>query len=119
MYFQFLDCLVGYIKKNCYRVCLLVAKDLNSHAGSGATSPGPKSRSSMASQPQKANTIANRSSGAASSRRSTYSYDHSKSSSTEKTNVSNLPDSARYGGSIRVSCHINISIKWHIYEAHT
>ncbi|XP_063862870.1 serine/threonine-protein kinase MARK2-like isoform X14 [Scylla paramamosain] len=59
-------------------------------AGAGAaTSPGVgKSRTA-----QKSNTITTRMSG--SGRRSTITYDPSKASSTEKTNITNVPDSAR------------------------
>ncbi|XP_045138310.1 serine/threonine-protein kinase MARK2-like isoform X6 [Portunus trituberculatus] len=58
-------------------------------AGAGAaTSPGVgKSRTA-----QKSNTITTRMSG--SGRRSTITYDPSKASSTEKTNITNVPDSA-------------------------
>ncbi|KAG0714651.1 MAP/microtubule affinity-regulating kinase 3 [Chionoecetes opilio] len=56
--------------------------------GAGATSPGVgKSRVA-----QKSNTITTRMSG--SGRRSTITYDPSKASSTEKTNITNVPDSA-------------------------
>lgn len=59
--------------------------------GAGAaTSPGVgKSRTA-----QKSNTITTRMGG--SGRRSTITYDPSKASSTEKTNITNVPDSARY-----------------------
>ncbi|XP_050737909.1 MAP/microtubule affinity-regulating kinase 3-like isoform X10 [Eriocheir sinensis] len=58
--------------------------------GAGAaTSPGVgKSRTA-----QKSNTITTRMGG--SGRRSTITYDPSKASSTEKTNITNVPDSAR------------------------
>jgi len=39
--------------------------------------------------------MANRTIGVAAGRRSTYNYD-SKSSSTEKTNITNMADNARY-----------------------
>lgn len=58
--------------------------------GAGAaTSPGVGK-----SRVQKSNTMTTRISG--SGRRSTYSYDANKASSTEKTNITNVPDSARY-----------------------
>ncbi|XP_069942601.1 MAP/microtubule affinity-regulating kinase 3 [Cherax quadricarinatus] len=57
--------------------------------GAGAaTSPGVGK-----SRVQKSNTMTTRISG--SGRRSTYSYDANKASSTEKTNITNVPDSAR------------------------
>ncbi|XP_045598383.1 serine/threonine-protein kinase MARK2 isoform X19 [Procambarus clarkii] len=52
-----------------------------------ATSPGVGK-----SRVQKSNTMTARNSG--SGRRSTYSYDANKASSTEKTNITNVPDSA-------------------------
>ncbi|KAK8745799.1 hypothetical protein OTU49_000014, partial [Cherax quadricarinatus] len=56
--------------------------------GAGAaTSPGVGK-----SRVQKSNTMTTRISG--SGRRSTYSYDANKASSTEKTNITNVPDSA-------------------------
>ncbi|XP_045598262.1 MAP/microtubule affinity-regulating kinase 3 isoform X5 [Procambarus clarkii] len=56
--------------------------------GAGAaTSPGVGK-----SRVQKSNTMTARNSG--SGRRSTYSYDANKASSTEKTNITNVPDSA-------------------------
>ncbi|XP_042242818.1 serine/threonine-protein kinase MARK2-like isoform X15 [Homarus americanus] len=54
----------------------------------GATSPGVGK-----SRVQKSNTMTTRIGG--SGRRSTYSYDANKASSTEKTNITNVPDSAR------------------------
>ncbi|XP_069185700.1 serine/threonine-protein kinase MARK2 isoform X20 [Procambarus clarkii] len=57
-------------------------------SGAGAaTSPGVGK-----SRVQKSNTMTARNSG--SGRRSTYSYDANKASSTEKTNITNVPDSA-------------------------
>ncbi|XP_042242815.1 MAP/microtubule affinity-regulating kinase 3-like isoform X12 [Homarus americanus] len=53
----------------------------------GATSPGVGK-----SRVQKSNTMTTRIGG--SGRRSTYSYDANKASSTEKTNITNVPDSA-------------------------
>ncbi|XP_042863695.1 MAP/microtubule affinity-regulating kinase 3-like isoform X14 [Penaeus japonicus] len=59
--------------------------------GAGAaTSPGVGK-----SRVQKSNTMTNRTIGSGSARRSTYSYDANKASSTEKTNITNVPDSAR------------------------
>ncbi|XP_069990836.1 MAP/microtubule affinity-regulating kinase 3 isoform X27 [Penaeus vannamei] len=59
--------------------------------GAGAaTSPGVGK-----SRVQKSNTMTNRPIGSGSARRSTYSYDANKASSTEKTNITNVPDSAR------------------------
>ncbi|CAL4059848.1 unnamed protein product [Meganyctiphanes norvegica] len=55
----------------------------------GATSPGMSK-----ARVQKSNTISNRPVGG-SGRRSTYTTYDSKSSSTEKTNMTNIPDSAR------------------------
>ncbi|XP_042863689.1 MAP/microtubule affinity-regulating kinase 3-like isoform X8 [Penaeus japonicus] len=58
--------------------------------GAGAaTSPGVGK-----SRVQKSNTMTNRTIGSGSARRSTYSYDANKASSTEKTNITNVPDSA-------------------------
>ncbi|XP_069990825.1 MAP/microtubule affinity-regulating kinase 3 isoform X16 [Penaeus vannamei] len=58
--------------------------------GAGAaTSPGVGK-----SRVQKSNTMTNRPIGSGSARRSTYSYDANKASSTEKTNITNVPDSA-------------------------
>nr|XP_027229394.1 MAP/microtubule affinity-regulating kinase 3-like isoform X10 [Penaeus vannamei] len=60
-------------------------------SGAGAaTSPGVGK-----SRVQKSNTMTNRPIGSGSARRSTYSYDANKASSTEKTNITNVPDSAR------------------------
>ncbi|XP_042863702.1 serine/threonine-protein kinase MARK2-like isoform X20 [Penaeus japonicus] len=59
-------------------------------SGAGAaTSPGVGK-----SRVQKSNTMTNRTIGSGSARRSTYSYDANKASSTEKTNITNVPDSA-------------------------
>ncbi|XP_069185704.1 MAP/microtubule affinity-regulating kinase 3 isoform X24 [Procambarus clarkii] len=65
--------------------------------GAGAaTSPGVGK-----SRVQKSNTMTARNSG--SGRRSTYSYDANKASSTEKTNITNVPDSASSSNKTPVS----------------
>ncbi|KAK8745795.1 hypothetical protein OTU49_000014, partial [Cherax quadricarinatus] len=65
--------------------------------GAGAaTSPGVGK-----SRVQKSNTMTTRISG--SGRRSTYSYDANKASSTEKTNITNVPDSASSSNKTPVS----------------
>ncbi|XP_042242820.1 MAP/microtubule affinity-regulating kinase 3-like isoform X16 [Homarus americanus] len=62
----------------------------------GATSPGVGK-----SRVQKSNTMTTRIGG--SGRRSTYSYDANKASSTEKTNITNVPDSASSSNKTPVS----------------
>ncbi|XP_069990834.1 MAP/microtubule affinity-regulating kinase 3 isoform X25 [Penaeus vannamei] len=67
--------------------------------GAGAaTSPGVGK-----SRVQKSNTMTNRPIGSGSARRSTYSYDANKASSTEKTNITNVPDSASSSNKTPVS----------------
>ncbi|XP_047492789.1 MAP/microtubule affinity-regulating kinase 3-like isoform X15 [Penaeus chinensis] len=67
--------------------------------GAGAaTSPGVGK-----SRVQKSNTMTNRTIGSGSARRSTYSYDANKASSTEKTNITNVPDSASSSNKTPVS----------------
>ncbi|KAK8745800.1 hypothetical protein OTU49_000014, partial [Cherax quadricarinatus] len=72
----------------------------NSKPSRRASSGGETIRAGAATSPgvgksrvQKSNTMTTRISG--SGRRSTYSYDANKASSTEKTNITNVPDSAR------------------------
>ncbi|KAK8745797.1 hypothetical protein OTU49_000014, partial [Cherax quadricarinatus] len=71
----------------------------NSKPSRRASSGGETIRAGAATSPgvgksrvQKSNTMTTRISG--SGRRSTYSYDANKASSTEKTNITNVPDSA-------------------------
>nr|XP_027229393.1 MAP/microtubule affinity-regulating kinase 3-like isoform X9 [Penaeus vannamei] len=74
----------------------------NSKPSRRASSGGETIRAGAATSPgvgksrvQKSNTMTNRPIGSGSARRSTYSYDANKASSTEKTNITNVPDSAR------------------------
>ncbi|XP_047492788.1 serine/threonine-protein kinase MARK2-like isoform X14 [Penaeus chinensis] len=73
----------------------------NSKPSRRASSGGETIRAGAATSPgvgksrvQKSNTMTNRTIGSGSARRSTYSYDANKASSTEKTNITNVPDSA-------------------------
>ncbi|XP_069990830.1 MAP/microtubule affinity-regulating kinase 3 isoform X21 [Penaeus vannamei] len=73
----------------------------NSKPSRRASSGGETIRAGAATSPgvgksrvQKSNTMTNRPIGSGSARRSTYSYDANKASSTEKTNITNVPDSA-------------------------
>ncbi|XP_069185713.1 MAP/microtubule affinity-regulating kinase 3 isoform X32 [Procambarus clarkii] len=80
----------------------------NSKPSRRASSGGETIRAGAATSPgvgksrvQKSNTMTARNSG--SGRRSTYSYDANKASSTEKTNITNVPDSASSSNKTPVS----------------